>query len=194
MVAPPSWPRSWRAPLLTSSCWRSCVGACSSCSIPNFTATNVAHRHERHPSQRLPPATAVDPVGDPTQAIPEAQNFSAGLTQVWLFLLPLARSTSVVGRQSPRCRVGGGLHWGSNPQGRRLDGGVGWGLQHLQVGGEPHLQGHRRTREGFPAAAFGPRLLPHVYLDTTYLLGRLGPTMQGGSRAVLVGIGTSPIG
>jgi hypothetical protein len=51
------------------------------------------------------------------------------------------------------------------------------------------MPGHRCACESLSGPAVGPCTYPYVYLDATYLHGRLGQNKQVVSRAVVVAIG-----
>jgi len=68
---------------------------------------------------------------------------------------------------------------------------AGW---HLPLGGEPHLPRAQQPDSGLPGAAAGWGSYPYLYLDATYLHGRLGKTLQVCSRAVVVAMGVNADG
>ena len=107
-------------------------------------------------------------------------------------LLPDDPRAQAADRSGPLRGDHGGLGQGHlHPQGGCPGGGDRIPGRHLPLGGEPHLSGARRPDPGVPGAALDGSRYPYLYLDATYLHGRLGKTLQVCSRAVVVAMGVN---
>lgn len=133
-------------------------------------------------------------VDDIPLSVPLTEGFSEGVT-------PLRELLSNDPRTQAADRTGalrgdyGGLGQGHLlPQGGCPGGRDRLAVRYLPLGGEPHLPRARWPDQGVPGRPKDGSRYPFLYLDATYLHGRLGKTLKVCSQAVVMAMGVSADG